>query len=206
MKKTLILILPILLVVTLSGCAKKNNQGNSLPKNTNNQVEENSGANCFSVCHQKIQDVCLEEIIEIGPEELAGNSLMDPEFCENTCMANFTDNTLDCLSKISKCDQVLSGGDYCKENEIPDSEIYEIDEDVTRGGCQIPCEKYKKCAGYGTDATAADMAEAYNSCMEVCQDWSDDTITCINKKNINTAADCSNLSLCALGEYQGLIK
>lgn len=206
MKKTLIFIMPLFLILVLGGCNKKTT--NVQPQeNSQEQVQENTDANCFTICHEKIQDVCLEEIIEFGPEELAASgSLMDPSSCEATCAANFDDFTLDCFTKITKCDQVGGGDPWCKESEIPDSDVYEIEEDNTRTGCQIPCEKYKKCAGYGTDATATDMAEAYNSCMEVCQDWSDETIACINKKNINTPADCSNLSLCALGEYQGLMR
>jgi hypothetical protein len=205
MKKTLILLIPLFAVLILSGCTKqKNNKNDNKPEQ--NQ-EESSDANCFSICHQKIQDTCLEEIIEIGPENLVGgDSLMDPTHCENTCMANFTDNTLDCFSKITKCDQVGSGDPWCKEAEIPDSEVYDIEEPITRSGCQIPCEKYKKCAGYGDDATTEDMAEAYNSCMEVCQEWSDSTITCINQKSINAPIDCMHLSNCALQEYQGLMR
>lgn len=204
MKKTLIFIMPLFLMLILTGCNKKTN--NVQPQeNSQAQVQENSDANCFTICHEKIQDACLEEIIEIGPENITGG-FFNPNDCERICQAEFADNTLDCFSKITECDQVLEEQPYCKEGEVPDSDVYEVEEVNTRSGCQIPCEKYKKCAGYGSDATADDMAEAYNSCMEVCQDWSDETIACINKKNINTPADCSNLSLCALGEYQGLMR
>lgn len=201
--KKLLILLPLAILI-LGGCNKKSNP--QVPSSNNQKQEENADANCFSICHQKIQDVCLEDIIEIGPEELTGSSLMDPVFCEKTCLANFTDSTLECLSKITDCDQVLSGGTYCKEAEIPDSEIYDIEEPTTRSGCQIPCEKYKKCASYGDDVTAEDLQYAYISCMETCQTWSDSTITCINQKNINNPADCANLSACALQEYQGYLK
>ena len=204
MKKILVL-LP-LAVLIFAGCNKpKANPQN--PQEQNQNQQENADANCFSICHEKIQDACLEEIIEFGPEELAASgSLMDPSSCEATCAANFDDFTLDCFTKITKCDQVGSGDPWCKEPEIPDSEVYEIEEPITRTGCQIPCEKYKKCAGYGDDATAGDTQEAYNSCMEVCQGWSDSTITCINQKSINNPADCMHLSNCALKEYQGMLR
>jgi len=208
--KKIIILLPLLIIIfILSGCGKKQTTLNlSNDANLDSQKQlENSDANCFTVCHQKIQDVCLEQIIEIGPEELIGTgSLLDPASCEASCAANFTDDTLNCFTKITSCDQVMGGNPYCKETEIPDSDIYEEDEFITRTGCQIPCEKYKKCAGYGTDATTEDMQAAYDSCMEVCQDWSDKTINCINQKNINTAADCANMTACALQEYQGLIQ
>lgn len=206
------LILFLFVVLIAAGCGNKNNKNKA--RNTNPEInqeqqnqDDNPDANCFSICHNKIQDVCLEEIIEFGPEELAASgSLMDPASCEATCAANFNDFTLDCFTKITKCDQVGSGDPWCKESEIPDSEVYDIDESETRSGCQIPCEKYKKCAGYGDDATAQDMAEAYTSCMEVCQGWSDSTINCINQKTITSAADCMHLSNCALNEYRGMLK
>lgn len=201
----------LLILLSVAGCGNKNNnqQNTQAPQNQNQQQtqNENPDANCFSICHQKIQDVCLEEIIEFGPENLAGsNSLMDPTSCETTCNS-FTDDTIDCFSKITRCDQVGSGDPWCREDEIPDSEVYDIEEEgELNNNCKTPCEKYAVCAGMADDATEADKVSAYNSCMETCSTWSASTISCINNKQINTVSDCANLSLCALQEYQGIMR
>lgn len=204
------LILFLFIALFTSGCGNKNKTNLQAPQVENNQQEqnENPDANCFTICHQKIQDACLEEIIEFGPEELAASgSLMDPASCEITCAANFDDPTLDCFTKITKCDQVGSGDPWCREDEIPDSEIYDIEEpEILNNNCNNPCQKYAVCAGMADDATKADEVSAYNSCMETCSTWSENTISCINNKQINTVSDCANLSLCALQEYQDMMR
>lgn len=202
------LILFLVLAFVLTGCGGKNNKNKA--QNTNPEINQdnNPDANCFTICHQKIQDVCLEEIIEFGPEELAASgSLMDPASCEATCAANFDDFTLDCFTKITKCDQVGGGDPWCKESEIPDEDVYDIEEpEEINSSCSVPCQKYAYCAGLADDATQADKDSAYSSCMETCSTWSQSTISCINNKQINTVSDCANLSLCALQEYKGMMK
>jgi len=72
--------------------------------------------------------------------------------------------------------------------------------------CPDACTKYKKCAGFTDGATATDQQDAYDGCMEECAKWADSTKICINKKPISVAADCMNLSVCAMAEYSGMLK
>ena len=67
--------------------------------------------------------------------------------------------------------------------------------------CDDVCNRYRACAMMGAGVTSADGDDAYNTCYEECQNWSDDTITCIGDTNVGTAMGCANLSMCAIAEY-----
>jgi hypothetical protein len=74
---------------------------------------------------------------------------------------------------------------------------------VISNRCEDACNKYSQCAGFTDGATKTDQQDAYDSCMEECVKWADSTKVCINKKPINKAVDCMNLSVCAMKEYGG---
>jgi len=81
----------------------------------------------------------------------------------------------------------------------------EKEPEIISDSCHDACQKYKKCASYGDDISAEDLQDAYDSCFEECQEWSKETIICINKKAIKIPNDCLNLTRCALPEYGGYI-
>lgn len=71
--------------------------------------------------------------------------------------------------------------------------------------CDDVCDSYGTCAGFTEEITTADIEEAKTSCKQECAKWSDETKKCITKQPIKAPMDCSNLSMCALKEYQDLI-
>lgn len=73
--------------------------------------------------------------------------------------------------------------------------------EIISTSCVEACKKYSECTHYTEDTTEQDRRDAYDSCMIECADWSDKTKICINKKTIKTVSDCTNLSMCALAEY-----
>ena len=73
--------------------------------------------------------------------------------------------------------------------------------EIISTSCVDACKKYSDCASYTEGATKEDLQDAYDSCFEECQKWSDKTKICINKKQINAPIDCENLGFCALSEY-----
>lgn len=75
--------------------------------------------------------------------------------------------------------------------------------EIISTSCVDACKKYSDCASYTEGVTKEDLQDAYDSCFEECQKWSDKTKICINKKPITAPIDCENLSFCALPEYGG---
>ena len=75
--------------------------------------------------------------------------------------------------------------------------------EIISTSCVDACKKYSDCASYTEGATKEDLQDAYDSCFEECQKWSDKTKICINKKPIAAPIDCENLGFCALSEYGG---
>lgn len=75
--------------------------------------------------------------------------------------------------------------------------------EIISTSCVDACKKYSDCASYTEGATKEDLQDAYDSCFEECQKWSDKTKICINKRQINAPIDCENLGFCALSEYGG---
>ena len=71
--------------------------------------------------------------------------------------------------------------------------------------CEDACARYKKCATW-SDATAEDLADAYDSCMIECTGselppgWSKKTIKCINAVEIKNPNDCVVFTTCQMPE------
>jgi len=64
--------------------------------------------------------------------------------------------------------------------------------------CEDACGRHKKCAAFTEDATTADLADAYNACMEECAAWPKEMIKCINSMDIKIPNDCVNFVQCQL--------
>ncbi|MBU2264155.1 hypothetical protein KJ797_02370 [Patescibacteria group bacterium] len=86
------------------------------------------------------------------------------------------------------------------------------EKEIISTSCEEACKKYAKCASYAEGATKEDEKDAYDSCMFdtpdvdgafACPRWSDEAKICVNKKQINTPADCVNFStICLSKEMQ----
>ncbi|HPB60330.1 MAG TPA: hypothetical protein PLN98_01910 [Candidatus Paceibacterota bacterium] len=62
--------------------------------------------------------------------------------------------------------------------------------------CSDACQRHKDCAAYTEDVTAADLTDAYNTCMEECPTWPKEMIKCINAVDIKTPNDCVSFVQC----------
>ena len=62
--------------------------------------------------------------------------------------------------------------------------------------CSDACQRHKDCAAYTEDVTAADLTDAYNTCMEECPTWPKGMIKCINAVDIKTPNDCVSFVQC----------
>jgi len=77
--------------------------------------------------------------------------------------------------------------------------------DAISDKCEDACVRYKKCAAW-SDATAEDLADAYDSCMVECTGsetppgWSKKVIKCINAVEIKKPNDCVIFVNCQLPE------
>jgi hypothetical protein len=80
--------------------------------------------------------------------------------------------------------------DLCQEAEQPKK--------IISDKCSDACQRHKDCAAYTEDATAADLDDAYNTCMEECATWPKEMIKCINTIDIKTPNDCVNFVQCQL--------
>jgi len=67
--------------------------------------------------------------------------------------------------------------------------------------CVEACKMYKECAGFGENVGEKGKNEAYDSCFQECQNWSQETLNCMKKITINSPIDCAPLTMCALKEY-----
>jgi len=64
--------------------------------------------------------------------------------------------------------------------------------------CSDACRRHKDCAAYTEDVTAADLTDAYNTCMEECPTWPKEMVKCINAVDIKTPNDCVSFVQCQL--------
>jgi hypothetical protein len=195
----------IALVFITSGCQMKG--GNQVQKN---RIDDNSNTkdgiemdlpNCFDLCHNKIQDICMDDIVNLeASDSWYGDTILDIDHCDQSC-GSWNDSVLSCIGKATKCDSISSSEPYCKEEE-DNSMVEYIPEKETNFGCSSACYKYKACAMRADDATAEDGNSAYDTCFEECQNWSEQTLTCMKKNSAETAMGCANLSMCGLQEYK----
>jgi hypothetical protein len=83
--------------------------------------------------------------------------------------------------------------DLCQEEEKPKK--------VISDKCSDACRRYKDCAAYTEDVTAADLADAYNTCMEECPTWPKEAVKCINGIDIKKPNDCVSFVQCQLPKF-----
>ncbi|MFA6417201.1 MAG: hypothetical protein WCW61_03360 [Patescibacteria group bacterium] len=90
--------------------------------------------------------------------------------------------------KIKNILQALK--DLCQEEEPAPK--------VISDKCSDACQRHKDCAAYTEDVTAADLDDAYNTCMEECITWPQEVIKCINAIDIKNPNDCVSFMQCQL--------
>jgi len=83
--------------------------------------------------------------------------------------------------------------DWCQEEEQPKK--------IISDKCSDACERHKDCAAYTEDVTAADLADAYNACLEECPTWPKEMIKCINAIDIKNPNDCVSFVQCQLPQF-----
>ncbi|NMB48339.1 hypothetical protein GYA13_02735 [Candidatus Kuenenbacteria bacterium] len=93
--------------------------------------------------------------------------------------------------KIMDILQILK--DWCQEEEQPKK--------IISDKCSDACERHKDCATYTEDVTAADLADAYNACLEECPTWPKEMIKCINAIDIKNPNDCVSFVQCQLPQF-----
>lgn len=204
MKKIFLAGFLSLAIILISGCA---------PQAKNNQPDNGGGGNengpdqtaleCAGMC-EHISKICEEEINETKKLGYSmEESVYDEASCQLFCEADWDDNVKDCVSGADDCIQIVSSEPYCVDTE-EEGEIIIFNDNLDKS-CDLACRKYAKCASYGDDITAQNIQEAYITCVDECQHWSDTTKKCINKQPINQPADCLPMTICGIKEYQGLI-
>ncbi len=173
---------------------------------------------CTVLCGQTIPDLC--------PDFKNDNFEYNPN-CEANC-ATWSDSLKLCIAQAAECDQLdldfsrsaqdidreMKGGVVGQEDAIAHSsnctildddysEIEEKEEKAeTNFDCSGACYKYKQCAGFGEGVGEQGKNEAYDTCFEACQSWSQDTLNCFEKVSINGSSDCAALTMCGLSEYR----
>ncbi|MBN2087348.1 hypothetical protein JW758_03295 [Candidatus Peregrinibacteria bacterium] len=203
MKKLLILSLAFTFAISLSGC----NKGNTTTTSNNDAAKNNEELNCFTLCHDTIVEKCEDQIVEMEANDIpvmTSDTIYNSEFCQTECMANWTPEIMQCVHNAKSCDQIGPTAEFCITN--PPEDPFEYPEETAENkNCSKACKNYADCAGFGTDATPADLLEAYNSCYGECQGWSEKTIKCMSDADGNSANGCIKISMCGLGEYQQMI-
>jgi hypothetical protein len=177
-----------------AGCGVTN-QPNTTDHNTAAESQPADTATiCASLCQNTIPQLCQDDI-ETQKTEGTFNEegIFDEASCQLICEADWGEQTMGCVSDAVECAQLSHAAPYCTDISEEPAEV-----DAISTGCDGACEKYKKCAGYGDDATAEDMEYAYQSCVISCAHWTPEAISCINSHAINSAMDCSYLTACAL--------
>lgn len=161
--------------------------------------------NCFDICHNKIQDICMDDIVELEASDAwYGDSILDTDHCDSLCNS-LSDDVLVCMSKATKCESISSYEPYCREEEDNSAVEYEPEQE-TNYNCSKACYKYKECAMKADDARPEDGESAYQTCFEECQNWSKETVSCVNNTETGTNMGCANMTACALREYNKYLK
>lgn len=184
----------------LLGCNKETPQVTSDSKNDSN-------ISCFSLCHETIQDKCMDTIVDYEANDvpvLTNETIYNPEYCTSECEANWTDEVMQCVHDIKSCEQLGPKADYCITNPPEDPFEYP-QEKAENKNCDKACTNYADCAGMADDATETDIQEAYETCYSECQGWTEKTISCMANANGKTVNGCMTVSMCGLQQYQGVI-
>ncbi len=197
--KRIAILLSLSSLLLLTACTK--NEGSSAPA-----ADAGDSLNCFTLCHDTIPEKCEDEIVNYeasGANVMTNDTIYNDEFCEAQC-ATWTSEIMNCVNSANSCDQIGPEAEYCITNE-PESP-FETDEIEEVSACDKACKNYSKCAGYGTGATATDVQEAYNTCYQECQNWAEETISCMSKYNADEVKNCMNITMCGLTEYSDMMK
>ncbi|PLX27722.1 hypothetical protein C0583_00580 [Candidatus Parcubacteria bacterium] len=170
----------------------------------NEQEDNKKIPDCYTMCNEIILDTCMDEIVELEADDIwYEDSILNSDHCESIC-PSIPDSAKECIAKVKKCESIRSFPPYCIEEESED--IYEEPaEKEVLSDCDTACTKYKACAMFSAEVGEIEGDEAYRSCLEVCQTWDNDTVTCMNNTNTGTSVGCMKLSQCGLAEYQSLL-
>lgn len=207
MKKKIFIVLLLSLLI-LSGCAKSNTGSNSGNMNVdqNNELEQepDMATICSGLCGRTIQDLCQDEIADYKASgQSMDGAIIDEASCQLMCEAEWTVDTIECVSAADTCAQFLNSSPYCIETEVDDEEV--SNQPALPGNCDKACKNYAKCAGYGDGVTAADQQAAYESCLTICSSWDDKTRDCVSNTAIGQAADCVYQTACVLPDVNSLL-
>ena len=143
-------------------------------------------ANCFTVCHDKIKTLCPDANIDL-----------------DDCLArcdSWTDSTIECMSKATKCDQININEGNCRAEDTKEPYEYAAEKPIDYR-CTKACYNYKYCVSYADDDTQADRNAAYNTCFQECQHWSNKTVKCMSGFRAKNTMDCMKVTQCGLNEY-----
>ena len=158
---------------------------------------------CHTLCYDKIQELCMDDIVELLSDgNIMDASMYNEEGCETICN-KWTDDTKRCIGKATKCESLSQEEPYCKDEG---EDIVEYIEDKENTKCSSACYKYKRCVLLSDDVSLVDANEAYTTCYGECQNWTKETIMCMNNTETGTAMGCMKHSQCGLAEYKGMIE
>jgi hypothetical protein len=209
MKKTFT-ILTLVSLLALAGCVPT---GNIVPagNSTSNQPpQDEAGPDmatiCSGLCGRTIQDLCRDEIEDMKASgQSLDDSIMDEITCQFMCEAEWTDDTIECVSAADDCGQLLNASPYCMETEVKDGDAEAANQPLP-GNCDRACRNYAKCTSYGDDITAADQEDAYHSCLQVCATWTDTQRNCMTNTKIDAPIDCAAQTACVLPAVDAMMR
>lgn len=203
MKKIFFLLLAPLLFLTACGA---NHQAIVGSESSQNQVEENTpdkATVCAGMCQNIVQRLCHEEIAAnqaVGTD--MSESILDEAHCQLACEADWDDAVMTCVDAADQCAQFSDTAPYCLEN----GDLSGIPEDGNQGSsCEKACKNYALCAAYGDEITPQDIADATESCRQMCAVWTPEIINCVSSTAINEASDCAAQTACVLPNVRDLM-
>jgi hypothetical protein len=188
-------------VLLLSGCQRTPSAPSPAPAS---EIGKDGQADqvsiCLSLCEYRIQNLCRDAIEEY---QAAGASLeetiMDEASCQLMCEAEWTEDTIACVTDADDCAQLSDSEPYC--TELNENE----EKSVPDAGCSAACRKYGDCVRYGDDISETDVQDAYATCMEVCASAPSKVVGCINSHPISKPSDCMLQSACVLPALDEII-
>jgi len=191
----------LLSLLILTGCVSGNNFKSAGNTNINQQPdgeEPDMATICSGLCGRTVQDLCKDEIEDMKASgQSLDDSIMDEITCQLMCEAEWTDDTIQCVSAADDCGQLLNESPYCMETEAQDGDEEAANQPLP-GNCDRACRNYAKCTGYGDDISPADQEDAYRTCLQVCPTWTDTQRNCVTNTKIDAPADCLAQTACVL--------
>lgn len=197
MKKTIIIFA---VLIILSACTNKKAVSPEVGGGGGSD-EPNTATACSHMCEINVQRVCEGEIADNKANGVdMQNSILDEAFCQLACEAEWDDNTFDCVSAADTCAQFLDASPYCIEN----GDVGDVTP-IEPGNCDKACRRYSDCAAYTEGVGAADIEDAYLSCLELCPTWTDEQRNCVASTVINSPMDCAKQTACVLPQVKELM-